>query len=360
MTAAVQIRTTVAELAALVDGELVRGDGALQISSVMPTDRAEHGAVTFVTRPEYVAKLATTAASAVIIAPDVLARNDIDIPEQVAIIAAKKPYVAFAKAAQWFAKKVPAPVGVHASAVIEDGVELGADVAIGPFCVIGRGAKIRDGAVLYPGVHVEADSSVGAGSVLYNHVVVRHGCTIGARCILHPGVVIGSDGFGFALSMNEDGVPSHEKIPQVGDVVIEDDVEIGSNSCVDRGALGSTAIAAGTKIDNLVQIGHNVRIGRGAILVAQSGVAGSSTLEDGVILGAQAGISGHLTIGAGAVVHGQAGVMRDLEPKAQVVGSPAEPKRDFFRSVLRIGKLDTLFARVKKLEAAASREGSSS
>ncbi len=360
MSATETPRATVAELAALVGGELVRGDGALQILRVMPTDRADHGAVTFVTRPEYIAKLADTKASAVILAPDLLERDDVDIPAQVAIIAAKKPYVAFAKAAQLLAKKVPAPVGVHASAVIEPGAEIGPDVAIGPFCVIGGGAKIGAGAVLYPGVHVEAEATVGAGSVLYNHVVVRHGCTVGARCILHPGVVIGSDGFGFALSMNEEGVPSHEKIPQVGDVVVEDDVEIGSNSCVDRGALGSTTIGVGTKIDNLVQIGHNVRVGRGAILVAQSGVAGSSTLEDGVILGAQSGISGHLTIGAGAVVLGQAGVMKDLEPKAQVAGTPAEPKRDFFRSVLRVGKLDSLFSRVKKLEALASREGSSS
>ncbi|MEQ9498122.1 MAG: UDP-3-O-(3-hydroxymyristoyl)glucosamine N-acyltransferase [Deltaproteobacteria bacterium] len=358
MSAAVS--TTVAELAALVDGELVRGDGALPILRVMPTDRADQGAVTFVTRPEYLAMLAGTNASAVIIAPDVLERDDVSIPEQVAVIAAKKPYVAFAKAAQLLAKKVPAPVGVHPAAVIEDGAELGADVAIGAFCVIGRGAKIGDGAVLYPGVHVEAESTVGAGSVLYNHAVVRHGCQVGARCILHPGVVVGSDGFGFALSVDESGVPAHHKIPQVGDVVLEDDVEIGSNSCIDRGALGSTTIGTGTKIDNLVQIGHNVTIGRGAILVAQSGVAGSSTLEDGVILGAQAGISGHLTIGAGAVVHGQAGVMKDLEPKAQVAGTPAEPKGVFFRKVVRLTKLDSLFSRVKKLEALASREGPSS
>lgn len=350
---------TVAQIAELVDGALVRGDGALEIDRVMPTDRAVKGAITFVTRAAYLPSLATTNATAVLLAPALLERDDVTIPEDVAIISVAKPYVAFARVAQRLAAKVPAPVGVHASAVIEDGAELGRDVAIGPFCFVGAGAKIGDGAVLYPGAHVEAGATVGGGSVLYNHVVVRHGCHVGARCVLHPGVVVGSDGFGFALSVDDGGVPSHEKIPQIGDVVLDDDVEIGSNSCVDRGTLGSTRIEAGAKIDNLVQVGHNVRIGRGAVLVAQSGVAGSSTLGDGVILGAQSGISGHLKIGAGVVVHGQSGVMNDLEPAAQVMGSPAEPKRDHFRQILRIRKLDSFFARVKKLESLASGEGDS-
>lgn len=348
---------TIGELAALVDGEVVRGNLDLEILRVMPTDRADDGAVTFVTRPEYFASLANTNASAVMIAPDVLERDDVAIPDRVAVIAVAKPYVAFARAAQVFAGRVPAPTGVHPSSVVEPGAKVAESAAIGAFCYVGKDAVVGDGAVLYPGVHVEEGSSVGAGTVLYNHVVIRHGCTIGDRCILHPGVVIGSDGFGFALSLDTKGKPSHEKIPQVGDVVIGDDVEIGSNACVDRGALGSTSIGDGAKIDNLVQIGHNVEIGRGSILVAQSGVAGSSVLGDGAILGAQSGISGHLNVGAGAIVYGQAGVMRDVPEGVQVAGTPAEPKREFFKTVLRIGKLDSLFSRVKRLETLVSDEG---
>jgi UDP-3-O-[3-hydroxymyristoyl] glucosamine N-acyltransferase len=223
-------------------------------------------------------------------------------------------------------------------------------VAIGPFVYVGPRARIGAGAVLHPGVHVQADASVGAGSVLYDHVVVRHGCHVGARCLLHPGVVIGADGFGFAPDARGP-VPVHVKIPQVGDVVIEDDVEIGANSCVDRAALGTTRIGAGTKIDNLVQVGHNAELGPGCILVAQSGVAGSSRLGAAVTLGAQSGISGHLRIGAGSVIYGQSGVMKDLPPSSHAMGSPATTKAEFFKSVVRQGKLDSLFARVKKLEA---------
>lgn len=349
---------TVAELATLVGGELLRGDGSRVVQRVMPTDRADAGAVTFITKAKYLPSLATTQAAAVILQPDLLQREDVSVPEHVAVIGAARPYVAFARAAQALAERVPAPLGVHPAAVVEPTAEVGEGVALGPFVYVGPGATIGEGAVLYAGVHVEAGARIGPGSVLYNHVVVRHGCTVGARCVLHPGVVIGSDGFGFALDgeVAADGAPVHVKIPQVGDVVLEDDVELGANTCVDRGALGTTRIGAGTKIDNLVQIGHNVELGPGCVLVAQSGVAGSSRLGRGVVLGAQAGISGHLEIGERVMVYGQAGVMHDLPPGSHVLGSPAVPKGEFFRSVARIAKLDSLFARVKKLERLFGRE----
>lgn len=352
---------TVAELAELVGGEVVRGDGRAQIRRVMPTDRAAPDAITFVTKPKYYPSLATTQAAAVMVEPEVLSRADVTIAPTTAVIAVRHPYVAFARAAQALAGRVPGPTGVHPSAVIEAGAELGEGVSVGPFVFIGRGAKIGAGATLYSGVHVEPGASVGPGAVLYNHVVVRHGCTVGARCILHPGVVVGSDGFGFALDTRPDGelVPVHEKIPQLGDVVIEDDVEIGSNSCVDRAALGTTRIGEGTKIDNLVQIGHNVEIGPGCILVAQSGVAGSSKLGKRVILGAQSGVTGHLKLGNGSMVLGQSGVMNDLEPNQQVMGSPAVSRPDAFRTIIRLRQLDQLFQRVKKLERILSKKNGS-
>lgn len=344
-----QVSRTVQELAELVGGSVVRGDPARLVTRVMPTDLADSDAVTFITKAKYLPNLASTRAAAVMIAPEMLARDDVAIPSSVAVIGVARPYVAYARAAQAFAAKVPQPTGVHASAAIDPSAKLGAGVAIGPFVFIGPNAEIGDGAVLYPGVHVEGDAKVGAGSVLYNHAVVRHGCSVGARCILHPHVVVGSDGFGFAPD-SANGTLVHVKIPQLGDVQIEDDVEIGSGSCIDRAALGTTRIGAGTKIDNLVQVGHNVEIGPGCILVAQSGIAGSTKLGRGVIIAAQAGVSGHLTVGDGAVVLGQSGAASNVEAKTRVMGTPAVPQTEHVRSLVRISKLDSLFSRVKKLE----------
>ena len=345
---------TVAELAAAVGGAVVRGDPARQVARVMPTDLAEPDAVTFVSNPKYLPELARTRAAAVMLSPADAEREQARLPADVVVIAVEAPYVAYALAAQRLAPPVPGPAGVHPSAVVEPGAVVADDARLGPHTFVGAGAVIGAEVVLHAGAHVQAGARVGAGSVLFDHAVVRHGCTVGARCILHPGVVIGADGFGFAPRRGPDGV-EHVKIPQLGDVVLEDDVEIGANACVDRGALGTTRIGRGTKIDNLVQVGHNVSIGPGGILVAQSGVAGSSRLGAAVTLGAQSGISGHLTIGDGALVYGQAGVMEDLPPRAQVVGAPAIDKRAFFRTVVQTRKLSDLFDRVKRLERALSR-----
>lgn len=340
---------TLGALAELLGAELTGGDPATFVARVMPTNAAAADAITFVTKAQYLPSLADTRAAAVIITEELLARPETKLRPGLAILCVRDAYVAFARAAQALAPAVPGPTGVHTSAVIDPSAELGRDVAIGPFVLVGPRVVIGDGAVLHAGVHVHADARVGAGTVLYDHVVVRHGSTIGARCVLHPGVVVGSDGFGFAKDTT-DGKLEHVKIPQLGTVVIEDDVELGANVCIDRAALGTTKIGAGTKIDNLVQVGHNVELGRGCILVAQSGVAGSSKLGEGVVLAAQAGIAGHLKVGAGAMIFGQSGVMQDVEPGHKLMGSPAVLQSEHFRNIVRIGKLDSLFARVKKLE----------
>lgn len=339
----------VGALAERLGGRVVRGDPEVRVRRVMPTDLAEPDAITFVTKARYVPALASTRAAAVMLTPEMVAAQLDSIPERVVVVEVARPYVAYARAAQHLAHRVPGPEGQHHSAVVEPTAEVSSEAALGPFVYVGPGAKVGAGAVLYPGVHVHAGAQVGEGTVLYDNVVIRHGCRIGARCILHPGVVIGADGFGFAQEPGPDGV-EHVKIPQLGDVEVEDDVEIGANCCVDRGALGTTRIGRGSKIDNLVQIGHNVEIGAGAILVAQSGVAGSSRLGKEVILGAQSGISGHLEIGDRALVHGQAGVMESLPEGAVVVGAPAVDKREFFKTVVRTRKLGDLFDRVKELE----------
>ncbi|MEM7675121.1 MAG: UDP-3-O-(3-hydroxymyristoyl)glucosamine N-acyltransferase [Myxococcota bacterium] len=338
---------TIAQLAELVEGRCVGGDPARTIRSIEPTPVAGPHSVTFLTDPRYREILSKSSAAAVILTEaDLVAR-----PEPMTAIVVPDAYLGFARAAQQLAPLPPRPApGMHPSAVVDAGAEIGPDAAIGPLVYVGPGAMIGARAVLHAGVHVEQNARVGPDSIVYNRVVIRHGCRIGARCILHPGVVIGADGFGFARPPSGGAV----KIPQVGAVDVADDVEIGANATIDRGTFGDTRIGRGAKIDNLVQVGHNVSIGAGAILVAQSGVAGSSKLEDGAVLGAQSGVSGHLVVGAGATVYGQAGVMRDIPAGAKVAGTPAEDRTSFFRSISRLRKLDSWVERVRQLERALS------
>ena len=336
---------TVADLAAALGGRL-SGDGDRPLTGVAPVETAGPGHVTFVTNPRYLAKLPASRAAAVILASE---NVNAARPPDMAAILVEDPHSAFAKAAQRLLPSPPRPpVGVHASAVIDPKARLERGVAVGPLTYVGPDAHVGADAVLHAGVHIEAGAHIGAASVLYNRVVVRHGCRIGARCVVHPGAVIGADGFGFARPA--DGLPL--KIPQVGRVIIEDDVEIGANTTIDRGTFDDTRVGRGAKLDNLIQVGHNVSIGEGCILVAQSGVAGSSRIEAGAALGAQAGVSGHITVGAGATVYGQAGVIKDVPPGAAVAGTPAEPRGAFFRAVSRIRKLDGWGERVRELERA--------
>ena len=337
---------TVAEVADLVGGRLVTGDAGRTVRCVAPTDEAGEDALTFVSDPAYLERLARSRAAAVLLAETA---RPLPLPAGLAVIAVDDPYLAFARAAQRLQPPAPSPpAGVHPSAVVDPSAILGAGVAVGALAYIGPRARVGADAVLHAGVHVEEDAVIGAETVLYNRVVVRHRCRVGARCCLHPGVVIGGDGFGFARGGPEGPV----KIPQTGTVVVEDDVEIGANTTVDRGTFGATRVGRASKIDNLVQVGHNVSIGPGCILVAQSGVAGSSRLEAGAVMGAQSGVAGHCTIGAHATVYGQSGVMRDVAPHTRVAGTPAVSVSSFFRGVVRVRKLDEWVERVRDLERA--------
>ncbi len=325
-------------------GKIVQGDESVTASCVMPTDRATAGSLTFVSRPEYLSHLKDTAAAIALVGPDVSPQ----CPSTLVIIQVEDPYQAFALAARALAPERPRPNGVHPTAVVDSSATLGKDIAVGPHCVIGARAAIGDRAVLHAGVHVHEDCQVGADTELFDNVVVRHQCKIGSQCVLHPGVVVGADGFGYAPTNTEP--PEHLKIPQTGIVVIEDNVEIGANSCVDRATLGETRIGRGTKIDNLVQVAHNVVIGPGSILVAQAGVAGSAALGAGVTLGAQVGISGHLNVGDGATVFGQSGVMQDIAAGDEMMGSPATHKGEHLRTVVLLRRLPELMRRVLRLE----------
>jgi len=329
---------TLAELAIELGGAVV-GDGAVVIRGVAGIREALPGDLTFLANARYESHLTETRASAVICDRQ---------PRECAIpmLQVDNPYLAFQQAVRVFRPDLhrPAP-GVHPTAVIAPDAVLGEDVSIGPYCVIESGAPRGARAGVLAGGYIGGRAEVGEASFLYPRVVIREECVIGARCILHAGVVIGADGFGFAFDVGR-----YHKVPQVGNVVIGDDVEIGANSCVDRATTDSTRIGDGSKLDNLVQIGHNVNIGRHCIVVAQVGIAGSTELEDYVTLGGQAGIAGHLRIEKGAVVAAQSGVSRSVKSKEVVSGYPAIAHGAWKRVSVLLQKLPQLFQKTKELE----------
>ena len=235
--------------------------------------------------------------------------------------------------------------GVHATAVVHDSATLSMAVGVGPHAVIETGATLGEGVVIGANCVVGAGVAIGAKTVLHPNVTLYPGSVLGERVIVHAGARIGVDGFGFVSSGGR-----HRRIPQVGVCVVEDDVEIGANCTIDRGSIGRTVVGAGSKLDNLVHIGHNVTIGRGSLLVAQVGVAGSTRIEDGVALGGQAGISGHLTVGAGAQVAAQAGVIGDVAPGQVVSGYPARDHRSYLKAMARLMRLPDIVKRMRRLE----------
>jgi len=326
------------ELAALVGGRL-EGDAELVIHGVAGIREAQPGDITFVANARYEEFVGATRASALLAAPGLQA----DIP----LIRTDNPYFAFFQVLNLFAGDAAAryPRGVHPQAVVERDVTLGTDVSIGPFCHIGAGAVIGDGTTLLGGVFVGEKARIGTRCLIYSHVTIREECRLGDRVILQPGVVIGSDGFGYARH----GAIYH-KIPQVGCVVIEDDVEIGANSCVDRATTGETRIKRGTKIDNLVQIAHNVVVGENTVLAAQVGISGSTEVGDCVTMGGQAGVAGHVTIGDRVMVGGSAGVTKSVPPDTMVSGYPAREHSAARRIYAYIALLPELFKRVKNIE----------
>ncbi|MDR3533116.1 MAG: UDP-3-O-(3-hydroxymyristoyl)glucosamine N-acyltransferase [Rhodopila sp.] len=275
---------------------------------------------------KYLPALAATQAAAVVVHPDMQDR----VPETAVAIVASDPLVAWSKVAALFHPQPPVKPGIHPSAIIAASARIDPSVEIGPLVVIGEnvviGPRCRIAAMVVIGDSVEIGRDVRIGP----HASLTH-TLIGDRVYIYPGARIGQDGFGFAMTPE-----GFHTIPQVGRVLIEDDVEIGANTTVDRGTLEDTIIGAGTRIDNLVQIGHNVRIGRACVLVAQVGISGSTVLEDHVVLAGQAGLAGHLRIGAGTRVGGQSGVMADLPPRSEVIGSPAQPVKTFFKEIATI------------------------
>ena len=329
---------TLAELAKELDADLV-GDAAIVIGGVAGIREALPGDITFIANARYDAYLEETRASAVICSRE---PREARLP----LLLVDNPYLAFQRVVRIFRPDHDRPAaGVHPTAVVSPQATLGREVSVGPHCVIETGARLGDRVVVMASGYVGPRAVIGDDCTLYPGVVVREDCVLGARVMLHPGVVIGSDGFGFAFDKG-----SYHKVPQVGNVVVGDDVEIGANTTVDRATTHSTRIGDGTKIDNLVQIGHNVVIGKHCIIVAQVGISGSTRLEDYVTIGGQAGLVGHITIGRRATVGAKSGVSKSVPEEGIVTGYPAMPHSLFKRVMAFIQKLPDLFQRTKELE----------
>ena len=326
------------EVAARLECQL-EGDGAVEIRRVAGIDAAQGGDLTFFVNPRYATALRSTRAAAVILARDAE-------PAPCSMLRTDAPYLAFANAVALFADVAVPASGIDASSSIAADVRLGDGVSIGPFVSIAAGVSVGPRTIVYPGVHIGPGATIGADCVIHSHVAVRERVAIGDRVVLQNAAVIGSDGFGFAE--RPDG--THQKIPQVGGVVIEDDVEIGAHVAIDRPAVGETRIEAGAKIDNLVQIGHAVRVGRNARLAAQVGIAGSTTIEEDVLLAGQVGVNGHVTVGKGTRATGQTGITRSVSAGSFVSGLPAIDNRAWRKAATSFKLIPSLRKRIAALE----------
>ena len=330
---------TAAAIAALVSGELI-GDGNVGISGVAPLDRAGENDLSILSSAKYAPLMSTTRAGVVLVDPEF---RDVAGGPQARIIVEKPQEKLVGLLARLYPQEEPRP-GVAPTARIGKGATIGRRVSIGEYAVIGAGATIGDGVSIGAHCVIGERVPVGDGSRLWPGVTVYSGAEIGERVFIHAGARIGCDGFGYVF---RDG--AHQKIPHVGRCIIADDVEIGANTTIDRGSIDDTVVGRGTKIDNLVHIAHNVRIGEKCLLMAQVGVAGSVTIGDGAILAGQAGISGHLTIGAGARLAAQAGVFGDIPAGETWSGYPARPHRDSLRASAALFKLAGMMRRLEKL-----------
>jgi UDP-3-O-[3-hydroxymyristoyl] glucosamine N-acyltransferase len=328
---------TLGEIADYVVGRF-GGDRDAVVTGVAPLADAREEQLSFLSNPKYASQLESSGAGAVLVPEG----HEGESPRWIRV---SNPYFQFARVMQrWFNER-SVPEGISPLASIAATAKLGTNVGVGPFVTLAEGVTVGDGTKIFQGVSIEKGSVIGTGCVIHPNVTIYAGTIVGDRCVIQAGAVIGADGFGFAT---EAGV--HHKIPQIGIVRIEDDVEIGANTTIDRATLGETVIGAGTKIDNLVQVAHNVKIGRGCFLVSQAGIAGSTELGDYVVLAGQSGVAGHVKLASGVQVGSKSAAMKDWSEKGTIAGIPARPLREHLRAEAALRRLPQLLERVAELE----------
>ncbi len=320
----------------------VEGDPETKLNTVARIEEGHPGALSFLSNPKYEPYLYTTSASAILVKNDFVPSKEVTAT----LIRVDDPYQALARLLAFYEQARPAKKGIHPTAVIDEKASLGTDVFIGACAVISENAVIGDGCSLHPQVYIGENVKIGKNCTLHPGVKVYRDCLIGNDCTIHAGAVVGADGFGFAPVADSNFM----KIPQIGNVILEDNVEIGSNTCIDRATMGSTIIRKGVKLDNLIQVGHNCEIGENTVIAAQSGLAGSTRVGKNCMFGGQVGLAGHLTIADGVKIGAQSGIMSTVtEENAVLLGYPATDSRQFLRSVAYIRRIPEISSRVDAL-----------
>ena len=346
-----RMKFTAKAIAGFLKGELV-GNPDVEVTTVAKIEEGEAGTLSFLANPAYEKYIYTTGSSIVLVNRDFSPSADI----KATLIKVDNAYEAFASLLTLYQESIPRRSGIHPTAVIEESAMIGAEVYIGALAYIGENVVIGDKCSVHSHVSIERGTKIGEGTVLYSGVRIYHDCIFGKNCIVHSGTVIGSDGFGFAPQSGND----YKKIPQIGNVILEDNVEIGANTVIDRATMGSTIIRRGVKIDNLIQIAHNVEVGDNTVMAAQTGIAGSTKIGKNCMFGGQVGIIGHITIADGTKIAAQSGISGPIKDKDKTVyGSPAFDFRDYQKSYIVFRKLPELKLKVDKIESElkALREG---
>ncbi len=338
---------TASAIAGFLKGE-VEGQSDIKVSTIARIEEGFEGALSFLANPKYEQYIYTTGSSVVLVSRDFKPSSQV----AATLIRVDDPYLAFASLLEMVQQSKPSKKGIHSTAVIGEESEIGEDVYIGPYVCIGDGVKIGEGCYLGAHTTVGDGTTIGGGTRIYAGVNIYHDCIIGDNCTIHSGCVIGADGFGFAPQSESE----FAKIPQVGNVILEDSVEIGANACIDRATIGSTIIHRGVKIDNLVQIAHNVEVGENSVMAGQTGVAGSTKIGRNCMFGGQVGITGHVTVADGTKVGAQAGIAGNIKrPDTVLLGSPAIDYKDFMKSFAIFRQLPRIRADVDSLTRAGKK-----
>lgn len=332
---------TANQIASLVNG-IVVGDGNVTVKTFAKIEEGHAGAISFLANPKYTHCIYNTKSSVVLV------KNDFEPEQEVSatLIKVDDPYATLAMLLDMVSKLLnPQPIGVEQPSFVSSGVEIPQEAYIGAFAYIGTGVTLGAGVKIYPQTYIGNNVSIGEGTIIYAGAKIYSGCRIGNNCVIHAGAVIGADGFGFAPTEN-----GYNKIPQIGNVIIEDSVEIGANTTIDRATMGCTRIKRGVKLDNLIQIAHNVEVGEHTVMAAQAGVAGSAKIGQWGMIGGQVGVAGHITIGDKVSVGAQSGIPSNVKSGSRLMGYPAVDAKDFMRQAVYVKNLGELNNRVKELE----------